>query len=50
MRTEMIRFLPAAGNIPAESGVGLGIRRYLYLDREQWGHSGGASEGSSIVI
>ncbi len=50
MRSEMLDFVPAAGNIPGESGAGLGIRRYSYLDREQWGHSGGSPLGSSLML
>ena len=50
MRTEMLEFVPAAGNIPGESGAGLGIRRYDYLGREQWGHSGGSPLGSSLLL
>jgi CubicO group peptidase (beta-lactamase class C family) len=29
---------------------GLGIRRYAYLGREQWGHSGGSPLGSSLML
>jgi D-alanyl-D-alanine carboxypeptidase len=50
MRAEMLEFVPAAGNIFGESGAGLGIRKYSYLGREQWGHSGGASLGSSLLL
>ena len=50
MRTEMTRMQPAAGNIPGETGVGLGIRGYGYLGRRQWGHSGGSPLGSSLLL
>ncbi len=50
MRSEMTRMRPAAGNIPGETGVGLGIRGYGYLGREQWGHSGGSPLGSSLLL
>jgi D-alanyl-D-alanine carboxypeptidase len=50
MRHEMTRLVPAAGNIPGESGVGLGIRSYEYLGREQLGHSGGSALGSSLLL
>jgi len=50
MRSEMVQMRPAAGNIPGESGTGLGIRGYGYLDREQWGHSGGSPFGSSLLL
>ena len=47
---EMRTLVPAAGNIPGESGAGLGIRGYGYLEREQFGHSGGMSFGSSLLL
>ncbi len=47
---EMRMLTPAAGNIPGETGVGLGVRSYGYLDRERFGHSGGASFGSSLLL
>ena len=46
-RSQMLELVPAAGNIPGESGAGLGIRSYAYLGRTQYGHSGGSSLGSS---
>lgn len=50
MRKEMLEFVPAAGNIPGESGAGLGIRKYNFLNREQWGHSGGSPLGTSLMV
>jgi CubicO group peptidase (beta-lactamase class C family) len=47
---EMRTLVPAAGNIPGESGAGLGIRGYAYLGRTQLGHSGGAPLGSSLLL
>lgn len=47
---EMRTLVPAAGNIPGESGAGLGIRGYEYLGRRQYGHSGGMSLGSSLLL
>jgi CubicO group peptidase (beta-lactamase class C family) len=47
---EMRQLVPAAGNIPGETGAGLGIRSYGYLDRTQFGHSGGADFGSSLLL
>lgn len=41
MRTQMLEFVP---------GAGLGIRRYTYLGREQCGHSGGSTLGTSPVL
>lgn len=50
MQRAMRELVPAAGNIPGETGAGLGIRSYGYLDRMQFGHSGGASYGSSLLL
>lgn len=50
MRRQMTELVPAAGNIPGESGAGLGIRGYGYLGRQQWGHSGGSPLGSSLML
>ncbi|AXT20415.1 class A beta-lactamase-related serine hydrolase [Flavobacteriaceae bacterium AU392] len=47
---EMLTFVPAAGNIYGESGAGLGIRKYNFLNREQYGHSGGSPLGSSLML
>jgi D-alanyl-D-alanine carboxypeptidase len=49
-RREMQSVVPGSGEIPQETGSGLGVRRYGYDGREQWGHSGAAAEGSSIVL
>jgi D-alanyl-D-alanine carboxypeptidase len=49
-RTEMLRFVPPEGSLSVESGSGLGVRRYRYGGGEQWGHSGAAPEGSSILV
>ena len=49
-RREMLTFVPPSGEIGVETGSGLGVRRYQYGSREQWGHSGAADEGSSIVL
>lgn len=50
IQAEMRILVPAAGNIPGESGAGLGIRSYGYLGRTQYGHSGGAPYGSSLLL
>jgi D-alanyl-D-alanine carboxypeptidase len=50
MQQEMRTMVPAAGNIPGESGAGLGIRGYSYLGRLQIGHSGGSSFGNSLLL
>lgn len=50
MQGAMRTLVPAAGNIPGESGAGLGIRAYTYHGRQQLGHSGGSPEGSSLLL
>ena len=40
----------AAGNIPGETGSGLGLRGYAYLGGNQIGHSGGSQFGSSLLL
>lgn len=47
---EMRTLVPAAGNIPGETGSGLGIRSYEYLGRTQYGHSGGAAFGTTLLL
>lgn len=49
-QAEMRELVPAAGNIPGESGAGLGIRGYQYFERIQFGHSGGMALGSSLLL
>lgn len=46
----MRTLVPAAGNIPGESGAGLGIRGYDFGGRRQLGHSGGSPFGSSLML
>lgn len=50
LQAQMRVLEPAAGNIPGESGTGLGIRGYAYFDRVQYGHSGGGGFGSSLML
>ncbi len=50
MQSAMRSLRPAAGNIPGESGAGLGIRSYQYLGRTQFGHSGGSTHGTSLML
>jgi D-alanyl-D-alanine carboxypeptidase len=49
-QAELRELVPAAGNIPGETGAGLGVRGYHYLDRPQFGHSGGMALGSSLLL
>jgi D-alanyl-D-alanine carboxypeptidase len=48
-RAEMLRFEPPAPGT-LETGSGLGVRRYAFFGREQWGHSGATDVGSSILV
>jgi D-alanyl-D-alanine carboxypeptidase len=50
LQAQMRQLVPAAGNIPGESGAGLGIRGYAYFDRVQYGHSGGGGFGNSLLL
>jgi CubicO group peptidase (beta-lactamase class C family) len=50
MQAAMRDLVPAAGNIPGESGAGLGIRGYMFFDRVQYGHSGGGGFCSSLLL
>jgi D-alanyl-D-alanine carboxypeptidase len=50
LQMSMRELRPAAGNIPGESGVGLGIRGYGFFDRVQYGHSGGGAFNSSLLL
>ncbi len=51
LMTEILTALPDnSGFIPGQIGAGLGIRRYNYLGREQWGHSGATSGSNSLLI
>ncbi len=50
LQAAMRELVPAAGNIPGESGAGLGIRGYTFFDRQQYGHSGGGGFCSSLLI
>lgn len=50
LQAAMRELHPAAGNIPGESGVGLGIRGYRFFDRVQYGHSGGGAFNSSLLL
>ncbi len=47
---EMLTAIPDDGLIPGQNGAGLALRRYGYLGRTQWGHSGVTSNGSGMVV
>jgi D-alanyl-D-alanine carboxypeptidase len=42
--------LDPSGFIPGQVGAGLGVRKYNYLGREQWGHSGATSGANSLLV
>lgn len=50
LQAQMRQLVPATGNIPGESGAGLGIRGYVFLDRQQYGHSGGSRFCSTLLL
>jgi D-alanyl-D-alanine carboxypeptidase len=49
-QSAMRTLVPAAGNIPGETGAGLGIRSYAFHGRTQYGHSGAAIFGNSLLL
>ncbi len=51
LMTEILTAIPDnSGFIPGQIGAGLGVRRYNYLGREQWGHSGATSGANSLLV
>ena len=50
MQRQMRTLVRAAGNVPGESGAGLGIRGYTSLGRTQLGHSGGSTFSSALLL
>jgi D-alanyl-D-alanine carboxypeptidase len=48
-RAEMLRFAPPMPGT-LETGSGLGVRRYAFGGREQWGHSGATEDASSLLL
>ncbi|NOT08591.1 MAG: beta-lactamase family protein [Gemmatimonadales bacterium] len=49
-KAAMLTIVPDDGGIPGQTGGGLGIRRYNYLGRTLYGHSGGTPNASSLVL
>ena len=49
-RAAMLTIVPDDGGIPGQTGGGLGIRRYNYLGRTLYGHSGGTPNSSALVL
>lgn len=50
LRAELLTSVPDDGRIPGQIGGGPGIRKYNYLGRTQWGHSGTQGTGSGFLI
>jgi D-alanyl-D-alanine carboxypeptidase len=49
-RVAMLTIVPDDGSIAGQTGGGLGIRRYNYLGRTLYGHSGGTNNSSALVL
>jgi D-alanyl-D-alanine carboxypeptidase len=49
-RAEMLRIVPDDGGIAGQTGGGLGIRRYDYLGRTLYGHSGATGNATALVL
>lgn len=49
-RAAMLTAIPDDGRIPGQTGASLGVRRFGYFDRTQWGHSGTVFNGSAFVL
>ncbi|MEN8145186.1 MAG: serine hydrolase [Gemmatimonadota bacterium] len=50
IRAEMLTTVPDDGRIPGQVAAGVGVRKYDYLGRTQWGHSGAGLAGSSFMV
>ncbi len=49
-RAAMLTIVPDDGRIPGQTGGGLGIRRYNYLGRTLYGHSGATPNSTALVL
>jgi len=49
-RAAMLTIVPDDGAIPGQTGGGLGIRRYNYLGRALYGHSGATANSTALVL
>lgn len=49
-KAAMLTFVPDDGRIPGQTGGGLGIRRYNYLGRTLYGHSGATPNSTALVL
>ncbi|MEN8374307.1 MAG: serine hydrolase [Gemmatimonadota bacterium] len=50
VRAEMLTDVPDDGGIPGQVAAGVGIRKYNYLGRTSWGHSGNQGNGSAFLL
>ncbi|MGD8494856.1 MAG: serine hydrolase [Gemmatimonadales bacterium] len=50
VRNEMLTAVPDDGRIPNEVGAGIGVRKFDFLQRTQWGHSGTVYNGSGFLL
>jgi len=49
-RAKMLTIVPDDGGIAGQTGGGLGIRRYNYLGRVLYGHSGGTNNATALML
>ena len=49
-KAEMLTIVPDDGGIAGQTGGGLGIRRYNYLGRTLYGHSGATGNSTALVL
>lgn len=49
-RDAMLTIVPDDGRVPGQTGGGLGIRRFNYLGRTLYGHSGGTPNSTALVL
>ncbi len=49
-RDAMLTIVPDDGRIAGQTGGGLGIRRFNYLNRTLYGHSGGTPNSSALLL
>jgi hypothetical protein len=50
LKAQMLDAVPDDGGIPGQVGGGIGIRKYNYLGRTQYGHSGSQGTGSGFLV
>ncbi len=50
LRAELLTSVPDDGGITGQIGGGVGVRKYNYLGRTQWGHSGSQGTGSGFLV